>query len=904
MKRNIFYIICMCFAAAVSCSEDGTDHVAKPESGTVELDIRPVYENADGTRVEYVDFAGLLWQSTDGEELTVLPTNGSILRSTAVTVGDDNSAEFAATVPADAGEVWFCYPYADGMALTDRDFDFPYETVQAEAGRAEGIFKLVSAESVTLTAEQIAAGAATVTPKFEVVGAILRFLVCSTDETLRDEKLVSVELEANADITGTCRHNFVTGERTVFAAAENARNAKVALGTPCPLNEAVSNATAHGVYIHIIPAETNGYSYTVTTDKHVYTFRSTRTFAFERNKLHNITLNLAKATSVLDLDRSTVTYNTANLPAEKEISSMSGRNVSVGYYIAMLDGEEDIADYDAEYYKNVSVVVRGADGSSVSWLTGRVGNNNWLYITYDENKAAEPRTAYVDMIYTPDEYQIAATPFATVAITQAAYANTHTLAYRWFGGGQYILSGDGEEKATSYFLAYLDGAAEFVPDSNADFYPTVRFDVESETEWLTVKRAGNNNITLSCFANPSTTDERKATVKAFFDGDKDTYLLDDPDAPLFSFEVTQAAGSEGLDVKTVYYDISPLNISRTWDSDAVASVDLGWFFAYEEGNDTRFENGRYFSNLNISSSAEWASATVAGNHIYLTLAKNTGDVREAVITAEYPVATDPSVTVRDSADGVAFTFTVSQASGLPKTVRYEWENGALIGSVHDATAETEWGMRFGTLWAYVDGERNTDTGSKYYGVQFDCGDAGGWLSGIMAWGSQIYARCTENTTGTLRQGVIRMYLPETESIEVEGGNTIAELFVLQYPADGNMFKFNFEYAVAPFKTLNTSAAAERADAGWTSIYIKDAEHDGTTRENDASELYGRIELTTDSDWLSAEVGGNHIYYNCTENTTGVARTGYIYGRLNIPTEYAGYICPDNAFIIKIVQAAQ
>jgi len=906
MKKRLFYIMfCLGMTAAVSCSEDGTYTISKFENGIVELNVRPVYTNADDTRVEYVDFEGLLWQATDGGELAVLPSNGGVLRSSAVTVGDDKSAEFAATVSADAGELWFCYPYADGMPLTDRDFDFPYATVQTEAGRADGIFKLVSTEPVALTAEQIAAGTATVTPKFEVVGSVLRFLVYSTDEALRGEKLISVALEANADITGTYRHNFVTGERTLFAAAENAHNAKVTLATPFSLNGASSNTTASGVYMHVIPAETDGYSYTVTTDRHVYTFRSVRPFKFEANRIHNVTLNLAKATSVLDLDRSTVTYDTANLPAAKEVSSMSGTNVGIGYYIAALDGVEDIANYDAEYYKNISVVVRDAEGGEVSWLEGRIGNNNWLYVSYEENKTAEIRTAYVDLIYTPSEYQIAATLFATVAISQAAYSNTHTLSYRWFGGSEYALSGDGEEKATSYFLAYLDGAAEFVPDSNADLYPTVRFDVESETEWLTVKRAGNNNITLSCFANPSTAEERKATVKAFFDGDKSTYLLDDTDAPLFSFEVTQAAGSGELEVKTIYYDISPLNVARTWDSDAVTSSDLGWFFAYEEGSDTRIENGKYFTNLELTSNAEWVSATVAGNHIYLTLDKNSGDVREATVTAKYPIAADPSVVVRDSADGVAFAFTVSQASGLPKTVRYEWENGALIGAVHDATAETEWGMRFGTLWAYVDGERNTDTGSKYYGVQFDCGDASDWLSGIMAWGSQIYARCTENTTGALRQGIVRMYLPATDGLTVEGGNTIAELFVLQYPADGNMFKFNFEYAVAPFKTLNVgAAAAERADAGWTSIYLKDADHDGSVRENDASELYARVKLTTDSDWLTAEVGGNHIYYGCTANTTGAARTGYIYGRMDIPSEYAGYICPENAFVIKIVQAAQ
>lgn len=41
------------------------------------------------------------------------------------------------------------------------------------------------------------------------------------------------------------------------------------------------------------------------------------------------------------------------------------------------------------------------------------------------------------------------------------------------------------------------------------------------------------------------------------------------------------------------------------------------------------------------------------------------------------------------ADNVAFTFTVTQASGLPKTVSYSFADGFLYELEHDASAETE-----------------------------------------------------------------------------------------------------------------------------------------------------------------------------------------------------------------------
>lgn len=49
-----------------------------------------------------------------------------------------------------------------------------------------------------------------------------------------------------------------------------------------------------------------------------------------------------------------------------------------------------------------------------------------------------------------------------------------------------------------------------------------------------------------------------AVVKAYFRGDASKYLLADPDAPIFTLNLTQNAGSGAIDVKTVYYDLSPI----------------------------------------------------------------------------------------------------------------------------------------------------------------------------------------------------------------------------------------------------------------------------------------------------------------------------------------------------------
>ena len=46
-------------------------------------------------------------------------------------------------------------------------------------------------------------------------------------------------------------------------------------------------------------------------------------------------------------------------------------------------------------------------------------------------------------------------------------------------------------------------------------------------------------------------------------------------------------------------------------------------------------------------------------------------------------------------------------------------------------------------------------------------------------GSQLYARCSENTTGQTRVGTITMRFAETEGVNVDGGNVIAQLKVTQ-----------------------------------------------------------------------------------------------------------------------------
>ena len=137
---------------------------------------------------------------------------------TAAVDEETGSATFTAAVPATVRSVHFCYPYADGMALTDRDFDFPGEIVQAAAGRADGIFHLVSTEPAVFEEADVAGGTVDVNPVFEVVGSIVRLLVYSSDTEAQAEQ-VCKNLKAVVEAAGTTMDKVV--KTTCFLADMN-----------------------------------------------------------------------------------------------------------------------------------------------------------------------------------------------------------------------------------------------------------------------------------------------------------------------------------------------------------------------------------------------------------------------------------------------------------------------------------------------------------------------------------------------------------------------------------------------------------------------------------------------------------------------------------------------------------
>ena len=98
-------------------------------------------------------------------------------------------------------------------------------------------------------------------------------------------------------------------------------------------------------------------------------------------------------------------------------------------------------------------------------------------------------------------------PFATVKITQAGTSTTYSLSYTWFGQTEFTLEGDGDEVDLGYYLAYLDGSSDFVPDSTEEIYGVVEYEVESSEEWLTVRTTGNNHPTGLAISTIATSPE-------------------------------------------------------------------------------------------------------------------------------------------------------------------------------------------------------------------------------------------------------------------------------------------------------------------------------------------------------------------------------------------------------------
>lgn len=686
-------------------------------------------------------------------------------------------------------------------------FDIPYETTSARAFFAPNTLtptqlQVKVAPSVTLNAAGSTQGLALslvdtepmltpvsapgATVNMALATSLLRYVVYSSEEALVGEKVLSVTLEAAAPIAGTLLYDLAKNTSAVSTSEAPSQSVVATLSTPYEVG--ADKDAAKGIFVELLPAKSAGAKVVVKTDVAKYTFDyGEQELTFECGAVHTHYFDLKNATSRLENGTKVVTYNTANLLTTLSMSALGGEQ-DMGYYLASVDGVDDIENYTADYYTQISFEIEGADGEAADWVSGKIVNNNHPVLTIAKNESTEGRTATVKLLYTPStkEYAIENPVIATIEVAQNGATSTHALAYQWFGDAVVTIPGGGLSgvKGLGYFLAYLDGSATAVPDAEAiePFFKTV--EVVSDSDWCTVAVAGANlnNLELAAIEpNPSTTEERRATITATFKGDTETYIMT-PDNTAFTIEVVQQPSKAVGEKSELYYTTANLSTVLMVTPAGMTERDLGYFFAMVDGSQTDDGGSKWFASLVVESNASWLAARIGGNHIYLTIEPSTAaDWRKGAVTLTYPES-DTEVEIVGGNPVVTIEVTQMPASSDAPVAVYTFGNDPnnivlqkemTTGAAGATNVGVHWMSVYKVIDGAIDGTRDNTFGDDAHAMTYTYVDAEGnaidWLSASIG-GDWLNYSATENTSGKSRVGYIHVHPATAAGQAYEGYN--------------------------------------------------------------------------------------------------------------------------------------
>lgn len=704
----------------------------------------------------------------------------------------------------------------NGVALFT--FDIPYETTSARAffapttltptqmqarvahsvtlnsaGSTNGLaLTLMGKESLPLAL----AGAKSAAVQEEVLKAtanlrlatsLARYMIYSSEESFVGENILSVTLEANAPIAGTLLHDLAKNTYAVSTSEVPSQSVVATLHTPYEVG--ADKDAARGIFMELLPARSTGAKVVVRTDVAKYTFDyAKQEISFECGDVHTHYFDLKNATSRIENGTQVVTYNTANLLPSLSMSALGGEQ-DMGYYLASVDGVEDTTNYSADYYTQISFEAVDASGAVAEWVSGRIINNNHPILTISKNESTEGRTATVKLVYTPSnkEFAIENPVIATIEVAQNGATATHSLSYRWFGEGEIVVAGGGFSgvKGLGYFLAYLDGSTTAVPDAEAiePFFKTV--EVTSDADWCQVNVVGANfnNLELSAIdANPSTTEERVATITATFVGDSETYIMT-PDNTAFTLRVVQQPSKAAGEKSELYYTTLNLSTSLMVVANGIGERDLGYFFAMVDGSQTDDGGSKWFASLELESSDSWIAARIGGNHIYLTVEPSAENIwRKGTVTLTYPESDTEVEIVGGNPVIVIDIIQMPAASEAPVAV-YTFGNDpnnismkreVSIGAAGVENIGIHWLSVYKVIDGAVDGTRDNTFGDEAHAMTYSYVDAEGnsidWLSASVG-GDWLNYSAAVNTSGKARVGYIYVH-PATGSGQAYEGYNI------------------------------------------------------------------------------------------------------------------------------------
>jgi predicted outer membrane repeat protein len=285
MKKILIPLIAL---AIVSCAKEENRSDASYNGPTQTIEIKTIYN--DGTKAVYTDGQGMSWTSADATELGLLcGSSWDQATSTAIAVGTSD-ATFTASVPVGTTSFAAYYPASSVSSVSGStvNFTIPSEQTQSAAGASDD-------KKIMLVSKSVTQSGTAFTANMKPAAALVRFVLYSTDETLRAKSVSSVTLKSADNIAGSLACDLSAGTATLTGSA---KTVTVTLGTAYALTDASSKDAAgtKGIYAQVAPGSViTGFSVAANSSPVTgkeFTFSTPKTIT--GGGITNIFVDLAK----------------------------------------------------------------------------------------------------------------------------------------------------------------------------------------------------------------------------------------------------------------------------------------------------------------------------------------------------------------------------------------------------------------------------------------------------------------------------------------------------------------------------------------------------------------------------------------------------------------------------------
>ena len=707
--------------------------------------------SGDATKVTFADGTGFAWEQVDLTSMAIasskLESNGQadskynaqnfVSKEGSI---DGGKAYFTFEVPEDHTEGYLFYPNVQ-VGWYEIHFQFPAEITQAEAGTTNNL-KLIS-EKIDLTT---ATGSEAVDAKFHINGHLLRYFIYDSEGS--EVAVKSVTLKANTNIAG---QYTVRPEGPEAVGGSLSTKATVTLTTPYALAGVTSTAQASSIYMPIIPATSEGYTYQVATEAgDIYEFESTKSKTWEDGAITEIALNLSKATNIIsssDVRKKELVFEFTNkgVAVLDRSFAYSGGTANTDYFIVMVDGQE-VVDYGSTYYNDFRYEVVDALGNAQDWVAANRSSNNSFDIVCQANGDTEARSAAINIYFDDtEEYEVVGT-YKTLdkqytAITCADPILTLTITQ--------------------------EGKPE-LPDGpmTLDFH----FADKNQTNTIPLELAfpiGGEHRTMA----------QGHTVEI------NGVEQPNPFTAEYTFKVVDEDGNEVTDqsiVRPYVYSKEQINIQvGNNSSNPERTFYVHMYFS-------NFDESQYRVNSTVKSAVETVNAT----HFQGNLAGVYAADGKTEVTAITDPKTDPVYTVKIVQAGIDLSAGPLEIVYLFSTDKFGSGKGVSkfdysVGSSASSQSTGWYAVAIGTdeLNQTADGTLPYFKNLRYEAVDAD-GNSITWLSGAQVGNSnESRISWSANETGAERTGYVKLYLDPTDAYKVVGTYTEERTFIPLEPND-------------------------------------------------------------------------------------------------------------------------